>query len=481
MPPNSCSAQKLRQQMKIDAKPSLWQSSKVSLLPTPDLNFPDTYSARQQLRAYFLNSFDSYQSLFQCLKNDAAYYAKPTTAHYPLIFYFGYTATFFVHKLLLSQLIREQINPELESIFTIKDDDISGDDFSNAHTRWPTINEVRAYRDRIRALILKLIEHAPLNLPLNEQNPWWAIIMAIEHERIHLETCAALIRQHDLQYIHQDPHWQADIISADAPTNQLLTIPAARLHLNKKNSPNFYAWDNEYAVHEAEVDAFKASQFLVSNQEFLSFVEAEGYHQAEYWNPEGLAWRELSQAQHPTFWHRGKEGWTLRIMLENIAMPWDWPVEVNYHEANAFCQWKSAQSGQTVRLLTEDEWYRLYAVSDLDPNLPSPQYANIELKYARSPCPVHIFCHGDFYDVQGNVWQWTETPMYPFDGFQTHPIYTGFSTPSFDGRHNLVKGGSWISAGNKALYSAHHALPRDCVQHAGFRYAAAADSSVIEA
>jgi len=159
-------------------------------------------------------------------------------------------------------------------------------------------------------------------------------------------------------------------------------------------------------------------------------------------------------------------------MLEEVPMPWDWPVEVNYHEAKAFCQWKSQQLGKNIRLPTEDEWYRLYAVSDLDPDLPSPQQANIELKYGTSSCPVDHFKQGDFYDIQGNVWQWTETPIYPFQGFQVHPFYDDFSTPTFDGRHNLMKGGSWISAGNEALYSSRYAFRRHFFQHAGFRYVA---------
>ena len=60
------------------------------------------------------------------------------------------------------------------------------------------------------------------------------------------------------------------------------------------------------------------------------------------------------------------------------------------------------------------------------------------------------FRFGDFYDVIGNVWQWTETPITGFKGFEVHPYYDDFSTPTFDAKHNLIKGGSWISTGNEA-------------------------------
>lgn len=48
--------------------------------------------------------------------------------------------------------------------------------------------------------------------------------------------------------------------------------------------------------------------------------------------------------------------------------------------------------------------------------------------------------------------------------------YTMISTPTFDGKHNLIKGGSWISTGNLALKSSRYAFRRHFFQHAGFRY-----------
>ena len=70
----------------------------------------------------------------------------------------------------------------------------------------------------------------------------------------------------------------------------------------------------------------------------------------------------------------------------------------------------------------------------------------------------------------GNVWQWTETPIYPLDDFKVHPLYDDFTTPTFDGKHNLIKGGSWISSGNETRLSARYAFRRHFTQHAGFRY-----------
>jgi putative 4-mercaptohistidine N1-methyltranferase len=83
---------------------------------------------------------------------------------------------------------------------------------------------------------------------------------------------------------------------------------------------------------------------------------------------------------------------------------------------------------------------------------------------------VNQFRFGDLYDVIGNVWQWTETPIYGFNGFEAHPYYDDFSTPTFDDKHNLIKGGSWISTGNEATRDSRYAFRRHFFQHAGFRY-----------
>ncbi|GAM11146.1 iron(II)-dependent oxidoreductase EgtB [Geobacter sp. OR-1] len=241
--------------------------------------------------------------------------------------------------------------------------------------------------------------------------------------------------------------------------------------LGKPRNHPLYGWDNEYGNHEAEVAGFKASEYLVSNREFLGFVEAGCYREQQWWTDEGWHWREFKQAEQPLFWLKKGNGWQLRTMASEIDMPWNWPVEVNYLEAKAFCNWKAAQTGLAIRLPTEDEWNRLRDLCDI-PDQPYWQQApgNINLEQWASSCPIDRFKTGDFYDLLGNVWQWTETPIYPFHGFEIHPWYDDFSTPTFDTRHNLIKGGSWISTGNEATRDSRYAFRRHFFQHAGFRY-----------
>lgn len=435
---------------------------------------------RKALLAYFEHCFERYESLFGCLRSDAAYFEKPITLRHPLIFYFGHTATFYVNKLLLAKLIPERVNPAFEAIFAVGVDEMSWDDLDEANYDWPTVAEVKAYRQQVREAVTRAIVEAPWVGPLGWDNPWWAVLMGIEHELIHLETSSVLIRQHRLEYVQPQPNWlpvaATPTTLRTVPTNDLVAVAAGAVSLGKGNphadacavlgEAQRYGWDNEYGVHDAEVPTFSASRMLVSNAEFLAFVEAGGYLADQFWCEEGLGWRNFAQALHPTFWVKQPMGWHLRLMCEEVPMPWDWPVEVNCHEAAAFCRWKAEASGMSVRLPTEDEWYRLYDVAGVQPET----LAQRRLSGGCSSVPVNQYAQGDFYDVVGNVWQWTCTPIYPFAGFEAHPLYDDFSIPTFDERHNLIKGGSWISCGNEALRASRYAFRRHFFQHAGFRY-----------
>ncbi len=441
-------------------------------LRTVPLDGQDPQALRHAIRHAFVDTFTRYESLFQLLRGEEAYRVKPIALRHPLIFYFGHTATFFINKLVLAGLLPQRIDPRLESMFAVGVDEMSWDDLDATHYDWPSVAEVKAYRDKVRETVTALIDRLPAPADPGWDSPWWMVLMGIEHERIHLETSSVLIRQHDLRFVQPHPDWAPCRDSGAAPRNSLVDIPARQFRLGRdRGHPGVYGWDNEFGNHPAQVAAFQAGQYLVSNGEFLDFVQAGGYRDDTLWRDEGAAWKRYARSEHPTFWVRDGSGWKLRLLAEEVPMPWDWPAEVNCHEAHAFCAWKARETGLPYRLPTEDEWHamRLHA-GVADAPLPQPAPAQIELDHEASSCPVTRWAHGPLFDVIGNVWQWLETPTYPFPGFDVHPIYDDFTTPTFDGRHNLIKGGSWISCGNEALPGSRYAFRRHFFQHAGFRY-----------
>lgn len=447
--------------------------SRVDLISKPlSLIQGDIEPKRAEIKAYFNQTQDSYEALFATLASDSAYYEKPCRLRHPLIFYFGHTATFFTNKLLLAKLLPGRINPQIESLCAIGVDEMSWDDLNEAHYEWPTVDAVRHYRQQVRQAVNDLIDEIEFTLPIDWVSPMWPIMMGIEHERIHLETSSVLIRQLPITSVVASPLFPICPDKGDSPHNILFDVPAGEVNINVQEPTEVYSWDSEYGRHQAMIEPFKAAAFLVSNHEYLEFVEAGGYDNPEYWDEEGNLWRQFSPDKHPPFWLQKDGDWWLRCLTDEIAMPWNWPVEVNYLEAAAFCNWKGHQTGRSLRLPSEDEYLRLRDHSNA---LLHIDQANINLQQYASSTPVNANQTGDFFDIIGNVWQWTQTPIYPYDGFKVHPLYDDFTTPTFDNKHNLFKGGSWISTGNEMSAGARYAFRRHFFQHAGFRYIESAE------
>lgn len=444
-----------------------------------DKGNPD--AKRAEIREYFLKTWEIDELLYTQLKSDEVFYHRGDPLRHILLFYLGHTAVFFINKMMLAGLIKKRINPDFESIFAIGVDEMSWDDLDEKHYNWPPVQQVREYRDMAKQVILDVIDTASLSLPISWNDPFWIIMMGIEHERIHLETSSVLIRQLPLDEVVSCRFGSVCQDRGEAPVNKMLQVPGDKVELGKPVNHPLYGWDNEYGTYTDDVKDFEASQMLISNGEFLQFILDGGYQQSAYWTEEGWNWCQFKQAEMPLFWRKNGDNFLLRLVAEEILMPWNWPVEVNYLEAKAFCNWKSAKTGQIYRLPTEAEWYRLAAHCKI-PDQPAWEKApgNINLEYFASPCPVNTFKSGDFYDVLGNVWQWTETPITGFPGFKVHPMYDDFSTPTFDGKHNLIKGGSWISTGNEATLHSRYAFRRHFYQHAGFRLVQSDEPLVIQ-
>ncbi len=426
---------------------------------------------RQEIKEYFHNTYELYEKVFEVLKSDDVFYEKSETTRHPMIFYFGHTATFFINKLINMKIIKERINPDFESIFAVGVDEMSWDDMDGANYNWPKVDAVREYRAKVKELVDELIMTLPLTLPIKDDSPMWIILMGIEHERIHIETSLVLHRQMPIDLVKSVDEFNICQNSSTAPKNSLMKIDATEILLGKDSSHNLYGWDNEYGVYKENVAAFEASKYLVSNGEFIEFVEAGGYENSEFWDEEGEKFLELTKTTYPTFWVLKDGKFKYRALSSEIDMPLNWPVDVNALEAEAFCRFKSKKDGVTYQLPSEGEYRAIYNKAGLQ-DIPAfhESRANLNFYHYASSCPVDEFSFNGIYDVVGNVWQWSRTPIRGFDGFRVHEAYDDFSTPTFDDKHALILGSSWASSGNLIMKYSRYAFRKHFYQHAGFRY-----------
>lgn len=454
----------------------------------------DAKELMEEIRCYVHNTMEVFEFIFDSFAKEEAFYIQPIhKLRHPMIFYYGHTSSFYINKLCLAGLT-SHIDHSKEEMFAIGVDEMSWDDLNEGHYKWPSAADVSEYRLKVRDRLNQMMTSGKysLTLPLTFENStenegnafWWTMLMGAEHERIHIETASVHLRELPLHLVNPQMAqlWKRCPTGSTttAPKNELVSIPQGSALMGRRKDSNMYGWDSDYSTttQATPVAAFQTSKYLVSNAEFLDFMTAgKGYANPDLWDDEGKRWLSWRKPEHPWFWVKDASrpnGFALRLQVDLIDLPLDWPCEMNNLEAHAFCQYKSSILKKPVRMLTEEEWTLLfdrYMKHDQD-SWPTnqPISANINLERYASSCPVSEFQHGDLYDVIGNVWQHTEDKVYPFDGYQVHPFYDDFSRPTFDGLHACMKGGAWISTGNEATRDARFAFRRHFFQFIGLRY-----------
>jgi 5-histidylcysteine sulfoxide synthase/putative 4-mercaptohistidine N1-methyltranferase len=445
-----------------------------SMKSLPQLNLNTT---RKELLDYFDNTWTLTEVLFDGLASEEAFYRRPFhKLRHPMIFYYGHPAVLYVNKLRVAGLLDRPVKPEFEQLFETGVDEMRWDDLHDGTKEiWPALIEVHRYRADVYRIVRDVIETHPLldekNMPISIDKPTWALVMGFEHERIHLETSSVLIRELPIELVRIPVEWPTlavEKIDKQNVENFMITLKQSVVTIGKPVDWPSFGWDNEYGSEKRTVRPFSASSMLISNAEFYQFVTAGGYTQERYWSPEGWAWRGFRNVKAPVFWIQigpaGIHQYQLRMTFEIKEMQWDAPVCVNFHEAKAYCTWRTERenSAMPYRLLTEAEHHMLRD----DKEHPW----NNNLRNGSEVGVNHIPPNEKgFYDVFGNVWQWCEDHFHPLDGSAPHPYYDDFSVPCYDGQHMMILGGSFISSGDEAsIWARFHFRPH-FMQHVGFR------------
>lgn len=465
---------------------------------------------RRQLRDYFDNSWTATEVIFSSLQDEEPFYRPPYhNLRHPKIFYYAHPAVVYINKLRVAGILENPVNEYFESVFAVGVDEMQWDDLSKNDMIWPSVDEAHAYRKVVYKTIVDIIDNHPAFDTIKDldKSQFWAVLMGIEHEKIHFETSTVLMRELPLNLVRKPegfPEIHPSARSAPAPNvtpqqgvhypaNEFLGVAGGQVHLGKpKNFPS-YGWDNEYGSKTMNVKSFRATKYKISNGEFLEFVKSRGYLTEKYWEKDGWKWRCYRNVKWPSFWvpagPAGLNQFRLRTIFEETNMPWSWPVVVNYHEAKAFANWKSEKAGRTgdkrFRILSEPELARIKEASinnlaedpSRDPALAASGSEvadklgfNLNLAYG-SESPVNALkpdANG-LHDVVGNVWEWAEDHMSALPGFAIHPYYDDFTLPCFDGQHNMILGNSFVSCGDEASTFARYQFRPHFFQHAGFR------------
>jgi 5-histidylcysteine sulfoxide synthase len=460
----------------------------ISCQPTQP---PNLYHCdRQQILEYFQNAWKIDECLMKSVIDPHIFYTNPDPFRNLLIFYLGHSAVFYINKLIRVGLIKNRINANFEILFEVGVDPEKPDDIAGifANLKQVDVCQVWRYRQQVYEHICELIQNLEISYPINSEHSLWALIMAIEHQHIHIETSSMLLRQLPVEQLRRPQNWQyapTDDSRTDRTSRHLfhqddmIEVKGGIVKLGKPRDSSIYGWDIEYGDRLVDVDTFYVSKYLVTNADFLEFVKIGGYENPDYWHKSAWAWKVDHNFHHPKFWIPKNNSYEYRAMFDEIDLPLSWPVEVNHHEAIAYCRWL----GDHRRLMTEDEWYLATYGTSIEPHLisqektkkiqPSANY-NLNLRVG-SPSPVGSLDSAkntsEICDLRGNVWEWLGSHLLPFAGYQPHTLYENYSATYFDEAHYMMAGGSWITNGTEAEQYYRNWFRPSFYQHAGFRVA----------
>ncbi len=216
-------------------------------------------------------------------------------------------------------------------------------------------------------------------------------------------------------------------------------MPADSPHLATRG----FSFDNERPGFRVELEPFAISKTLVSNREFLAFVEDGGYQTPGHWSYGGKWWLQEEKPDHPLYWREKKrDRWQLRRFDRWIDLPLEAPVlHVSYWEAEAFCNWAGR------RLPTEYEWEAAARGPDgkLFPWGEGMDHTRADLNgELMGSAAVDAFPAGaspaGCLQMIGTAWEWTTNQYLPYPGFVVD-MYPYMSTLQF-GDHKTTRGGS---------------------------------------
>ncbi|WP_422925167.1 ergothioneine biosynthesis protein EgtB [Singulisphaera sp. PoT] len=221
-----------------------------------------------------------------------------------------------------------------------------------------------------------------------------------------------------------------------------------------------FAFDNESPRHSVYVEPFELGDRLVTNAEYLAFIEDGGYEQPRFWLSDGWNTRVARGWSSPLYWEKGSNGWSLMTLAGMLEVDPAEPVcHVSFYEADAYASWAGA------RLPGEAEWE--IAAESIRPA------GNFVESGRHHPAPlVGSADEGTPRQLFGDVWEWTRSPYSPYPGFKPAAGALGEYNGKFMCNQLVLRGGSCATPASHIRATYRNFFPPDARwQFSGIRLA----------
>jgi ergothioneine biosynthesis protein EgtB len=263
----------------------------------------------------------------------------------------------------------------------------------------PTVAEIYAYRKYVDEAMTGFLSKEP-SADVKE-----LLILGFNHEEQHQELLYT-----DIKYIlgHNplSPAYDKSYASPKVErteSGQFIKFPEGIYEIGFKGEG--FCFDNELNPHKVYLNEFEISPNLVTNGEYLEFMNDGGYHDFRHWHAEGWDWVKNNKVESPLYWHNIDEEWHYYTYHGLGPVNMDEALcHISYFEAYAYAAWKG------LRLPTEFEW-----------EAASSKFA------------------------WGQRWEWTESSYLPYPGFTKAPGAIGEYNGKFMVNQKVLRGASEVT------------------------------------
>lgn len=293
----------------------------------------------------------------------------------------------------------------------------------------PTLAEVLTYRNQVDEAVVKVLKDRVDTAMLE------IIELGIHHEQQHQELFLTDI----LYTLAQNP------LNVAYRTDHVQTLNENNLIENANNMVQFnggltlighdgngFGFDNEFPQHKVHIEPFQLASNLITNAEWIAFIEAGGYNTPLLWLADGWKIVQAEQWQMPLYWTNVDDYKSMTLSgLQPVKL--SAPVtHISYFEAEAYARWAGK------RLPTEMEWEAAANACSMHGN-----FANSE-RYQPQPV-IDSASNNSLNQMFGEVWQWTASPYIAYPRFKIRAGAVGEYNGKFMNGQYVLRGGSCVS------------------------------------
>ena len=257
----------------------------------------------------------------------------------------------------------------------------------------PSVSELLEYRAYVNKHINLFWNEVEKDLP--------CLLLGLNHEQQHQELLA-----YDLKKIGSLVNKSLNVSIALKPVNEnqeFLDIEEGVYEVGFEGEG--FTFDNERNRHKVYIQPFQISNRLVTNAEFIEFIEAGGYQNFNLWHSDGWEFVKKNKLEAPYYWKKIDGVWFEYTFNGFEPVILDNPVNhISFYEAFAYAERKG------MRLPTEFEW----------------EVASDKFNW-------------------GNLWEWTNSAYLPYPGYQKAEGALGEYNGKFMVNCHVLRGGSFAT------------------------------------